>query len=209
MTDIGAPPGCSESQAVAINAAGLVTAEGFPFPGGSDRSRPFLYDGRTKAMTLLPVPPGARSAGASRTNADGQTVGTLWTGGDRYHVVLWARGRMTDMGASPGYGDSMGIGLNDRGEAVGYGFEDRKVGTVRAFLRDHAGGDAALRRYLSRPTDRAFVCQGGRVYDLSELIPASAGWTLESARAINDRGQIVGQGLYHGQERAFLLTPVR
>jgi len=45
--------------------------------------------------------------------------------------------------------------------------------------------------------------------DLSELIPAGRGWTLEEATAINDQGQIVGAGLHHGRKRAFLLTPIR
>jgi probable HAF family extracellular repeat protein len=44
---------------------------------------------------------------------------------------------------------------------------------------------------------------------LNDLIPRDSDWTLESARGINDRGQIVGQGQHHGQERAFLLTPIR
>jgi len=208
MMDIGTPPGCSESQAASINAAGLVTAEGFPFPGGSVRSRPFLYDSRTRAMTLLPVPPRAWCAWASRTSDTGQTVGAIWTGSGRYHVALWAGGRLKDLGAAPDFGDSVGVGLNDQGEAIGHSSEEHTREAVRAFLRDNAGGNNALKRYLSRPTDRAFVCEGGRMRDLSELTPASAGWTLEHARAINDKGQVVGDGLHDGQQRAFLLTPV-
>ena len=207
MRDIGTPPGCSESQAVSINAAGLVTGEGFRMPGGSDRSRPFLYDSRTKAAARLPVPPLTRGAWATRTNGKGQTIGTVWTGNNRYHVALWAGGRVEDLGASPGSADSMGVALNGRGEAVGYGFEDSYAGTVRTFLQDHAGGDNALRRYLSRPTEHAFVYQGGKMQDLNDLIPKDADWILESARGINDRGQIVGRGLHHGLERGFLLTP--
>lgn len=207
MTDIGTLPGFSEGCAVRINAAGLVTGEGYPAPGGSDRARPFLYNSRTKALTLLPVPPLTRAAYASRTTTSGQTIGTVWAGNGRYHAVLWAGGRMQDLGASPGFSDSMGTGLNDRGEAVGCGFEDGTAEVVRAFLRDHTAG--ALRRYFSRPTDRAFVCVGGRMQDLSALVPASAGWTLERAYAINGRGQIAGGGLHNGQKRAFLLTPTR
>jgi probable HAF family extracellular repeat protein len=44
--------------------------------------------------------------------------------------------------------------------------------------------------------------------DLNSLVPGS-GWTLESATAINDSGQIVGMGTNPaGQGDAFLLTPV-
>jgi len=147
MTDIGAPPGCSESQAVSINAAGMVTGEGFPFPGGSYQSRPFLCDSRTGVMTPLPVPPLARGAWASRTNDHGRTVGTLWTGGDRYHVVLWAGGRMTDLGTSPGYGDSMGIGLNDRSamalKIARWGLSGRSCGTTLGATAPCGGISAA------------------------------------------------------------------
>jgi probable HAF family extracellular repeat protein len=41
----------------------------------------------------------------------------------------------------------------------------------------------------------------------TQLDSSSAGWTLQEARAINDAGQIVGTGLYHGTAHAFLLQP--
>lgn len=44
--------------------------------------------------------------------------------------------------------------------------------------------------------------------NLNRLIPANSGWQLTVARAINDAGQIVGDGILNGQQRAFLLTPV-
>src|SRR6185503_7829555 len=40
-----------------------------------------------------------------------------------------------------------------------------------------------------------------------DLIPQDSGWTLISARGINNQGQIVGFGTHNGQTRAFLLTP--
>jgi len=44
--------------------------------------------------------------------------------------------------------------------------------------------------------------------DLNELTGAAeAGWVLNSARAINASGQIVGFGTYKGETAAFLLTP--
>jgi hypothetical protein len=38
------------------------------------------------------------------------------------------------------------------------------------------------------------------------LIAPNSGWTLESADAINDAGQITGYGFINGQTHAFLLT---
>ena len=44
--------------------------------------------------------------------------------------------------------------------------------------------------------------------DLNSLIAPSSGWTLNSATAINDKGQIVGYGNDPAnQSHAFLLTP--
>ena len=43
--------------------------------------------------------------------------------------------------------------------------------------------------------------------DLNTLLPADSGWVLLSANAINDAGQIVGEGTLDGEPRAFLLTP--
>jgi hypothetical protein len=45
--------------------------------------------------------------------------------------------------------------------------------------------------------------------DLNSLIPRDSGWKLESATAINDRGEIVGRGDFHHEGRGFLLIPQR
>ncbi len=49
---------------------------------------------------------------------------------------------------------------------------------------------------------RAFLYSGGQMLDLNMLVPANSGWVLLSASSINDAGQIVGTGLYEGQNRA-------
>jgi hypothetical protein len=43
--------------------------------------------------------------------------------------------------------------------------------------------------------------------DLNALIPRNSGWMLARAHGINDRGQIVGEGLLNGGAAAFLLIP--
>lgn len=54
---------------------------------------------------------------------------------------------------------------------------------------------------------RAVLWEAQRVQDLNALIPPDSGWRLEEATDINERGQIVGNGRYHGVRRAFLLQP--
>ena len=61
------------------------------------------------------------------------------------------------------------------------------------------------------PGGGAFLYDAGTTYQLLSLVePASAqGWSqLGTASAINDRGQIVAQGIFNGQVRAFLATPI-
>jgi len=41
--------------------------------------------------------------------------------------------------------------------------------------------------------------------DLNSLLPAGSGWVLTDAMAINDSGQIVGNGVINGQSHAYLL----
>ena len=48
----------------------------------------------------------------------------------------------------------------------------------------------------------------GQVVDLNTMIPANSGWQLTIAIAINDRGQIIGEGTSNNIPRSFLLTPV-
>jgi probable HAF family extracellular repeat protein len=64
--------------------------------------------------------------------------------------------------------------------------------------------------YISGDSDyHAFLWTAlSEMVDLNTLIDPAAGWVLTDATAINDVGQIVGQGYAGGQTRAFLLTPV-
>jgi probable HAF family extracellular repeat protein len=56
--------------------------------------------------------------------------------------------------------------------------------------------------------EHAFLYDGVTMTDLNSLIDPISGWTLTESSAINDGGQIVGNGTIGGQTHAFLLTPV-
>lgn len=84
---------------------------------------------------------------------------------------------MTGLGTLPGCRSSEAFGINNNGIIVG------------------------------QSDGKAFLWQGGKMRDLNALIPAEAGWVLTEANAINNKGQIVGNGQLHGQPHAFLLTP--
>lgn len=58
-------------------------------------------------------------------------------------------------------------------------------------------------------TPHAIVIANGNVTDLNTAIRSDSGWTLTTAAAINNFGQIAGSGLYQGETQAFLLTPLQ
>ena len=109
--------------------------------------------------------------------------------GDDFNAFLYSHGTMTDLGTVGGYQASVARGINAIGQVVGYAGLNSNIGVLSS------GGDA-------------FLYSNGVMTDLNTLIPPSSGWTLSSATAINDFGQIVGWGDGPSGEGAFLLTPV-
>jgi hypothetical protein len=69
----------------------------------------------------------------------------------------------------------------------------------------------------SSALSRAFRAIGGTTVDLNALLPAGSGWTLQEALGINNRGEIVGNGLFDDDQNAstaalkapFRLDPIR
>ena len=54
-------------------------------------------------------------------------------------------------------------------------------------------------------TNQAFLWHDGVMSNLNDLIVADSGWVLTNATGINEFNEIVGNGLYNGQPRAFIL----
>jgi len=211
MTDIGILPGYAGALPTGINAVGQIV--GYSEPRSMFGMQAFVYDSRTRKMTALVTPPGFTNSLAFGVNDQGQIIGgavgsAASFSDERGHAVLWAGGRVTDLGTLPGLDSASGAAINNHGVAVGTAWS--RPSRLSLFVSDHPIRlKPLLPLFEPRLTSRAFVYRRGRMTDLNALIPARSGWTLEKAAGINDRGQIVGQGLHHGQERAFLLTPVR
>ncbi len=87
---------------------------------------------------------------------------------------------MQDLGALT-FTHSIAYDINDKGQVVG---------ALQTGQNSHA-----------------FVWANGQMQDLNNLIPSDSGWVLSEARAINNKGRIVGFGTINGQTRAFLLKP--
>lgn len=128
--------------------------------------------------------------------------------------------------------NAMAFGINDSANAVGsvhFVFASGEAWRL-AFLSQNTSSQAlgelpfdpqvgprSTDAYDINNHDQIVGTSNGRAFrwipqagleDLNSLLDVSgAGWTLLSASAINDAGQIVGFGLYNGELRAFLLTP--
>jgi probable HAF family extracellular repeat protein len=169
---------------------------------------------------------------ASAISPQGRVAGTVHTSaGDR--AAYWDA---TNVGINlPGLGgiSSVDIGvLPDGSDGHGYGASDAGdvVGSSSLPWGEHAfrwvAGSIADLKTLPDATDSAanavnlygFVVgrSGGKaiiwdqfdnIIDLNERIPPASGWTLTEAHAINNAGQVAGEGIHDGKTRAFLLLP--
>ncbi|MES2463740.1 MAG: DUF3466 family protein [Armatimonadota bacterium] len=126
---------------------------------------------------------------AAAVNNQGMVVGysSIRPGGLMHaHACLWRRGadqRAVDLGSLGGR--SCATDINVRNQVVGWS----------STARDQWQRLAVLWR-------------SGKIQSLQDLIPQDSGWTLTTADALNNEGQIVGTGVIGGKTRAFLLTPL-
>jgi probable HAF family extracellular repeat protein len=114
-------------------------------------------------------------------NDSGMVVGHAATAGNQLHAFLYD-GSMRDLGTLGG-SHSYAYGVNAAGWAVGHSW------------------------LANGPASHAFVYNGAGMLDLNGLVLNGDGWELLEAYSVNDAGQIVGAGLYHGQRTAFRLDP--
>jgi len=155
-------------------------------------------------------------------NTAGDMIGDAYDEQGRYHAFVWStvHGRRV-VGPLDGY--SSAVAINDAGRILlqvgseAYVDEAGKLqrldlsakfyNSVRAmnncdFVVGGSGPDSDHYRAFLWTATAGFQ-------DLNSLIPRDSGWTLEAATAINDRGEIVGRGDFHNDERGFLLIPRR
>jgi probable HAF family extracellular repeat protein len=128
---------------------------------------------------------GAMNNVALAINNRGQVAGFSDLSGDAtFHAFRWENGTMTDLGTLPGDFSSSASGINNQGQVVGSSCDQN--GNCRVFLWEN-----------------------GAMTDLNALVPQRSSLYLAMASDINDRGEIVGNGVPKGTnyERAFLAVP--
>ena len=219
MQDLGTFPGGSVSLATGINNAGQVV-------GHSDNAayklHAFVWNG---SMGDLGTLGGDHSYGYG-INDNGQAVGASHLAAYpdlTTHAFRWSGG-MQDLGTL-GWAHSLAYGINDNGDVVGR-LVNQNMDGWHAFVSQGGGMQDLGGTYAtaldinnkglivgedgSQPNQNAMLAmlwEGGQMKNLNSLIDPGSGWVLQSASAINERGQIVGKGSFNGQMRAFLLKP--
>jgi hypothetical protein len=147
--------------------------------------------GESVGFSLTAGGHGYSAAGA--INASGQSVGSSYTepglyGLGDYEAVLWSpSGKATVLQDVGGYGESAAVAINASGWSVGYScnFPDSYCPTDKI---------AALWSPTGAGTNLGAV-----------LGPA---WSDTVAVGLNNLGDIIGYGDYHGAQYGFLLAPV-
>lgn len=161
-----------------------------------------------KINFFVPVrsPVGSHLGGITGLNDKNQVIGTISLGlvtksgrNMKTHAFLSVSGRARDLGTLGG-SNSTPHAINNSADVVGE--SDLAGKTLHA-----AAAHGRSSRYVLDQESHAFLWRAGKMWDLNRLLPARSGWVLLSANGLNNRGQVVGDGLYRNHHHAFLLTP--
>mgnify|MGYP001004540270 FL=1 len=211
MQDLGTLGG-DDSIALDINNSGQVAGSASRSDG---RLHAALWSGGITDLGALSLDSQAYGLNGSGQVVGSAQVGTVspWSMYD--HAFLW-NGSMQDLGTL-GWAYSHAYAINDNGQVVGNlvneGQNDWHAVLWDGSMHDLGGtqstavdiNNAGL--IVGSSGGHAVLWESGQMLDLNSQIPVDSGWLLQSARAINDKGQIVGRGSLNGQARAYLLTP--
>lgn len=225
MQDLGTLGGNSSifegnaSYAYGINDATQVV--GVSTTSSNTRHAFFWSDGKMTDLGTL----GGTYSQANGINNQGLIVGSADTSDGHRHAFTWYMGKMTDLSTPNGYSSSAAVSVNKLGVVVGSVGNIGGASHAFAWYMDATldlgtlGGDYSAatsisdkglvvgRSKTSSGRSHAFVWLNGTIVDLNSLLPANSGWELWEAQDVNNNGQIVGNGTFNGQMRAFLLTP--
>ncbi len=202
LTKLGNLPGLPSSLANGINDSGTIV--GFAFTNDHLISRAFVWRADTGMKPLPDL--GGNSSLAQAVNAAGTIVGWSYDPAGILHAVRWDRsGKLTDL--NPPGAISEALGINDRGDIVGWVFA-ANASASHAYLWRHDGVQIDLQT-LGGPSSQAFgVNDALAVVGVSDrrppLAPVAFRWTPATgmqnlgfgsnsqALAIDDRGRIAG-----------------
>lgn len=228
LSDLGTLGGAN-AYGYGVNGAGEVA--GYSYLTGNQVTHAFLSGANGGALADLGTLPGGTSSFGIAVNASGQVAGYSGTSVGASHAFLSAAhgGMLADLGTLGG-STSFATAVNDSGRVVGraetisgqqHAFRSapnggplEDLGTLGGLFSIAEGintsGAVVGYSYLSSNSiQHAFVfTTTSGMKDLNNLIPPGSNLVLTDARAINDRGQIVGYGMVASYPHAFLLSPI-
>jgi probable HAF family extracellular repeat protein len=185
MIDLGSFGGTSGGPNSLNNRGQVIGSSNLAGDQGSD---PFLWD-HGKLIDLFTDSIGGNPVTADAINDAGEIVGAAAFPTRPFDAYLWKDGVATDLGSVDGDGCSWAHAINSRSQIVGQSFA------------------------CDGSTGHTFLWENGSMVDLNSLIPANSSLQLVDAQAINDRGEIAGDGLPPGCTldamcgHAFVLIP--
>ena len=142
--------------------------------GNTANCHPFLWDARKNNGNLLDLT--AQSGGlfvAANAISENGDIAGLGDFSGTFDAALWKNGKVIDLGHLAGHCSSEAFGINSRGQVIGL-----SVACDSSF--------------------HSFLWENGSMVDLNTLIPPNASLYLIETLAINDRGEIAGDGLPAG-----------
>ena len=220
------------SVATGINQAGTITGYAErPSPTGQGlERRAVVWPAGGEPLDLGTL--GGAEALAYAVNELGAVCGQSLTSNDVWLATLWPVEGDPTLLDTAGSVFSVCMGLNNAQEAVGLQALPGDVG--RGFVHRRTTGFVTLPPLQGDTRSEAMaINDAGRIVGTSlretedgevisqavlwlddqtpvplETLLTDPRWVLEQATAINARGQIAGVGLFNGEPRGFLLTPV-
>jgi probable HAF family extracellular repeat protein len=234
MQNLGTLHGWPYSEAFAINSSAEVVGDSASPNGGNTG----FWWTRNTGMRPLHALIGGRLCRATAINDLAQIVGYSDTSAGRlvWHACLWPRSTWVpeDLGTLPRFDASFASGINRSGQIVGESATN--AGLVHAFIWSKQTGMVDLgtldpngfstakaindsgevvgiagprsTNWFDNP--HAFVwTKTAGMKNLNSMIPSGSGWDLQTAYAINSKGEITGYGTLHGRNHGFLLIPTR
>ena len=181
---------------------------------------PCIWD--SGRVTILPPLQDAGSAGVSQVreiNDRGVVVGTSSLAPFSLRAVIWEKGQIMNLGVLPGFFDSRGRGINNRGQVIGtlegglstsgFLWEDGVMTLLPRLAPEKVSAPLSINDVGEIVGISEFPQGGGaaatlwdderQVFDLNELIrsndPLRPFVRVQSALLINNRGQIVATGV--------------
>ena len=205
------PPDVTPMNELAVNALGQRLVTCFRRTPGRENIESFgclIANGKASILGHLP---GDTEGEAAVLNNNGLVAGlsyrteaeTTLRGYQtrrRGRIVFWHEGEIANLGALPGDGEGCIIALNDNSQIIG--FTD-KIAIGWPVTDQRQVQSEEVREGNSQP----FLYSGGSLYNLNDLLPANSGWQIDQPVALNNAGQIIGYGTYHGADHYFLLSP--